>query len=96
MAKYYSITSFEKGGVWPIYYSILHRGWGVSKRPQKVLRNICTAPYFLLGKGTMKVKSVLKAFFRALENHGVNLGEKDIFLFVLHIFFVFGENKIQE
>ena len=40
-----TVLQVLRGGVWPIYYSILHGGGGgVSEKPQKVLRNICTAP----------------------------------------------------
>ena len=37
-----TVLQILRGGVWPIYYNVLHGG--VSKRPQKVLRNIYTAP----------------------------------------------------
>ena len=43
VAKYYSITNFEGGRESDQYITVYYIG-GVSKMPQKVLRNICTAP----------------------------------------------------
>ena len=85
VAKYYSITSFEGWGcgVWPIYYSILHR----------VLRNICTAPYIIEAKCqnvlTWEVQQIYVSTLDILACNDVELFSSNFNTFFYYHFMLF-------